>query len=217
VLVKSQDIKGLPLWEKGEEVTTPGGEDEEFEREWGEHLYDARTHSLFTSFKQHVAGHACWAILSQMDREYASYYDACIGTYALLQHMLQPVSDRLTEQGLQSMADRIFLSTLYKPLSYRCVTEDEIEAYRIILPNGNIRYPQLEENLKSQCAIAYVELDLGEVENQVEAIMAYELPLHAIVDVAKILQELVEQFQKVLSPDVSLRELIFSGHCDSCP
>jgi hypothetical protein len=50
-------------------------EEQRVEREWGLVLFDARLHSLFESFCQHLQGNPCWALLDVVERERTAYLE----------------------------------------------------------------------------------------------------------------------------------------------
>jgi hypothetical protein len=58
----------LALWSRRSASDMPrDSEEERLEHEWGFDRCDAKRHSLFPAFEQHLAGHACWeALLATM-------------------------------------------------------------------------------------------------------------------------------------------------------
>lgn len=56
--------EGQPHWQLAELPTDT--QEQRVEEEWGTDGYDARKHSLFPSFEQHLAGHPCWKTLNQV-------------------------------------------------------------------------------------------------------------------------------------------------------
>lgn len=50
-------------------------EEERVEREWGPILYDARMHSLYDSFRQHLAGQPWLTLLDIVERERSAYLE----------------------------------------------------------------------------------------------------------------------------------------------
>jgi hypothetical protein len=47
--------------------------EERVEREWGLVLYNARVHSLYDSFRQHLQGHPCLTLLDVVERQRTAY------------------------------------------------------------------------------------------------------------------------------------------------
>ena len=71
---------GATMWTRDVtaiDVAYLDADQEEVEGEWGADFYDARTHSLYSWFRQHLVDSPGWAILDQLDDQFSSFIGEC--------------------------------------------------------------------------------------------------------------------------------------------
>jgi hypothetical protein len=207
----------LPLWgilEK-EKVTPRNAEERGIEKEWRNYLYDARTHPLFLSFKQHLDGNNCWAILEQIKQGYSDFYETSMRLYSAIKEGLKPLARRMTVDGLETMNYRLLRyaeSTGNVPIMR---FEEDIKDDYTVAPDGNISFPLLHEEFKTKQE-SIKDLELGQAEIRMSEIIQTWVISSGPSICRENLEKIIKEFQRAIGSDDHLLELVVSGHCESC-
>ena len=157
-------------------------------------------------------------ILEQIDRRYQIYREACLSAYSEVQKELDPISKRITEEGLRSMAKRIFLFVnfhLFRFDSIPVVCEEEMEVDRVVMPDGSVEYKNIAKRLEDERTVN-INSGLSKIENQLITVLQHRSYFTSIFITKFELDKLLKEFRRVLSPDSRLKRLVFSGECDLC-
>jgi hypothetical protein len=178
--------------------------------------HDARKHSLFPAFQQHLTGHPCWERLGRMEAGCNAYGEACTRAYqAILQEArkrLPDISDQDTEQVATSLLvdawhrgrGAVGLEFTYGPHKERVQGAD---SYRLHF--GAWMSDPVDDPGELQPLLA--------VHQDLHRTPPYEEELRNLAEADAQLSRTVQEFRQSLTPDASLRKAVLNGHCDLCP
>jgi hypothetical protein len=205
----------LPIWGKSKKLILSNSEEKSAEKKWGSQLYDARKHSLFFSFRQHLSGNDCWTFLKQIETDYSEYREHCVYLRSEIRKSLNPLEKRMTNDGLEIMTNRLLMSAWAQGYALNPVLEEEMEEDYTVSPDGSMHYPMLEEELKTKYE-SIVNLELGQAEQRMLELIRGWIITPIVFFKRDDLFKTIKQFQKSLCPDEYLRAWILSGTCELC-
>jgi excisionase family DNA binding protein len=183
------------------------------EREWGVGRYDARKHSLFECFQQHLAGHPCWSVLEQVTQCYQLQLEAWRRAHdeVLYRVKKEPVDLLLSDEDAQSIA--------YSLMTY---------AYH----DGKFEFPYQRDRSEHEGQV-YWHLKLGyrnirkEDPEEFETVIENHMRLVERVPSWKEIQTFrqkdthawaqTEEFRRSVGTDPQLRKLLLESRCEWCP
>ncbi len=212
---------GLAMWSGRPDWLTAkpprDAEEENVEQEWGFGRYDARTHSLFPAFQQHLAGHPCWAALEQVEGSFRKYVEACQKAYS---KVLEEINERLgdlAEREAKAMAESLLTDAYYRVTTCSGGLEFTYEPQRTQDKNQVWWYLQL-----GSWAIGHVEEPvalepLARVHKELVTVLPSKAELKTLGETTQLAQKTIEEWRRALSPDARLRKLVVNGHCELCP
>jgi integrase len=186
------------------------------EREWGPSCHDARFHSLFPAFREHLGSHPCWAILEELEASYPIYEEACNQAYRMVFEELKRGLPDLRESDASDMAESLLtyawllaidaprtLQFSYEPKS---VSTDEGIRYYLQLGKWTAGYEENPEALQPLARV-HREICTGLPERE---------ELKAVGEADMVARRLMQEFSSSLSPDALLRRLVMEGRCQFC-
>ena len=187
------------------------------EQEWGFGRYDARTHSLFPAFQQHLVGQSCWAALEQVEGSFRKYVEACQKAYS---KVLEEINERLgdlAEREAKAMAESLLMYAYYRVANPSGRLEFSYEPQRTQDKNQVWWYLQL-----GSWAIGHAEEPVALqplilAHRELVATLPSRAEWQALGGADRTARQAVEEFQRSLSPYARLRKLVMDGRCDLCP
>ncbi len=210
-------------WPRGALANPPrDAEEEAVAREWGSGRRDARTHSLFVGFQQHLSGHECWESLDRMDAAFKKYVHTCPAAYeAILKHVrdrLPSVSEerekKEREKKVEVLAESLLLDGFSRKRGWPGInfTYDPHEARQEGLPRWKLTLGDRFILSDDQAELK----TLADVHRQLRASLPDDTDLTALAEAEHSVSEAVAAFRGSLRPDALLRKLVVSSHCDLC-
>ena len=202
-------------WSSGELAALPRDrEEEEVARTWGFGGYDARKHSLFPAFHQHLHDHQCWESLDYMAKAVRVYGEACRGTY---QAILEELKNQVP--GIPGGSHEVMAMSLLEDLLYRKQTGARSLSYGP-RKGGQPDRPGYEVTYGARFLIVDDEAlarRVVAVLQEMSASLPFEAKVDALAKAETTAHEAIAKFQKALIPDALLRKLVLTGRCDWCP
>lgn len=198
-------------------ASTPHSTEEtSVEGEWGFGRYDARTHSLFSFFKEHLTARPCWAFLEVVEQASSKYGKACQRAYCIVLQEIQNQLPRLEDATTRGMAESLLLDAYYK-LTTPYGLEFSYKPQKVQERDEIVWYLQLgawqigrEPDPNALCPLAIAHQNFTTVVHA-------KPELKALVKARHNAHDAIKQFQKSLTPDSLLRKLVLSGRCQLCP
>jgi hypothetical protein len=184
------------------------------EEEWGALRYDARKHSLFENFQEHLAGHPCWPALEQMEVSFQEQRKAWGQAYV---RVLNKIKKKLAELKRSDIDAQPIANSLMAyayeegklEFSYELDSSEQSGRVYWYLKLGafNVGHEEDPETLKP---IIELHRELKEKVLSWKSIRTFQ---QRNADV----RGKVEEFQKYLSSDAQLRKLLLESRCESWP
>ncbi|MEE8470847.1 MAG: hypothetical protein V3S51_05910, partial [Dehalococcoidia bacterium] len=192
-------------------------EEECVEKEWGYGHYNARTHSLFPSFQQHLADHQCWGVLLEVDDGFRGWQEACQGAYDTVKNLISVCLPNLSGGDTEAMAESLLLDAFYRVTTPSRGLKFSYKPQKI--PEGDKLWWHLQ---LGKWGVGHVEdpaalKPLAFAHRHLAAALPSAEELTALSKAACILRQTIGKFRRTLSPDALLRKLVLQGHCDLCP
>ena len=211
---------GMALWSGRLAIPDrdPAGLSEEewsVEDGWKSGPFNARVHPQFPFFREHLAGSSLWKNFDRLDDQFRDYFQTCQAVFTKTAGEVEKKLPGLPEVDVRSVAMSVLASA-----SGGALTQN---------PASDFSYPVQQETSGDDI---WWSLRLGAWYVRAR----YPEDLNQLVNVHNILlvdasqwveflsmrthraacQETILEFQKALTPDVTLRHLLTSGSCDVC-
>ena len=190
----------------------PDAEEEKVDEEWGPGYYDARTHSLFLSFGQHLDDNPCWRHLAEVEKAMGAYAEACTGAHGSTEAELASLLPELRPEDKHGMICSLLLDVYYRMMgavglgvSYQPVPEGS--RWHLQLGAWTVGDEDTPADLKP-----LVDVHRGLV---VEALERNSFRI--LAEAGRAARETAIAFQQALNPDARLRKLLFRSTCELCP
>lgn len=181
------------------------------EKEWSSGPYNARTHSLFSWFRQHLARNSCWQRLREVEEAIGSYVVACQSARQALENDLTSRLPGLTEAELQAM-----IRSLLRDIYYRVTGGAGLGLSYDPAPQGS--------RWRLHLGVASVDADSAEALQplaEAHRILVAEGPnwssFQALAKAERAFRGAADAYQEALSPDAGLRKLLLQSRCGLCP
>src|SRR5919106_1689036 len=183
------------------------------EKEWVVGRNDARKHSQFEGFQQHLREHPCWSVLKQVAQSYQQQLEAWRRAYAEVSHRVKKklVDLSLSDEDAQSIAYSLMTYSHHDgkfEFPYqRDRGEHEGQVYwHLKLGYRNIRKEDPEE----------FELVIEKHMMLVEKVLSWKaIQTFRQKDTHAWAQ--TEEFKRCLGTDPQLRKILLGSCCDWCP
>jgi len=182
---------------------------------WGSGRCDARGHSLFQAFRQHLADQPCWAVLEELEASYRIYEKECQRAYGVIFEELKRRLANLRESDARAMAESLLLDWHYAvtgssqrlQFSYepKSMPTEEGIRYYLQLGRWGVGY---EENPEVLQPMARVHRELVDA-------LPLGAELRALVEADMMVRRAMKESQVPLSPDARLRKLVLAGAVNS--
>ncbi|MBE9502102.1 MAG: tyrosine-type recombinase/integrase [Chloroflexi bacterium] len=212
---------GLAMW-SGRSVSLSAGaprdaEEENVEQEWGFGRYDARTHSLYPAFWQHLAAHPCWTALERVEDSFRRYLEACQRAYSMVWGEVRKQLPDLSEQEARAMAESLLVDAYYRVTTPSGGLEFSYEPQKTTERNQVRWYLQLGAWMVGPVADQAMLEPLARVHKELVARLPLKAELKILGETSRMAHKSIEEFRRSLSPDARLRKLVLSGQCELCP
>ena len=203
-----------PLWSGRPVVAEPTRDDEErnVDGEWPFTRYDARSHSLFQYFREHLADSPCWHELSTLTAAIVEYHQHASEVRRQAEASITSVLPSANADDLWGMLYTLLVDAHHRAsgtgglsVSYEPVQEGSIWRLRL----GAVTIGS-EDRPQALSPLADVHRSLTEEAAEWKSV-------RALRKAATLVRAAAGRFQRELHPDARLRKLLLHSRCSLCP
>jgi hypothetical protein len=202
------DVRGLAksdVWSRDPEQDTVAAE-------WVSLRYDARNHSLYPAFRQHMGSHSpCWESLEHLEVAFNDYMGTARRAYlAILSEAGRYLPQLLAEDG-QKLAGALLGGVNLSNRPREVFHGDPIvvgpPVWRLVLAG---------ETFTSEDGPAELQM-IHESVQRILRSRIYNDDINRLEGAGTVVRQATREFRQTLTPDARLRKLLLDGHCTWCP
>jgi len=187
------------------------------EKEWGFGRFDARGHCLFPLLSQHLKNSRCWEELKAVENGFQVYVVASQSAYGVVLSEVTRRMPELEHQDSRAMAQSLVLDAYYR------VTGSANGLGVSYEPKKTVEAGETRFHLQLGAWDVGSVVDPAELQPlaDLHRLLVNSLPsceeLTAVDAAYQSLRQTIEGFQRSLSPDDFLLQMVLAGRCDMCP
>lgn len=202
------DVRGLAA----SDVWSRDPEQETVAAEWGTLPYDARNHSLYPAFRQHLSSHSpCWESLARLEVAFNDYVEAARRAYLDILREAGRYLPRLSAEDSQKLAGALLAGANLSNRPREVFRGDPILVgplvWRLVLGGETFT----SENGPAELQVLHEGVQL------VLRSRIYNDEINRLEGAGTVVRQVAKEFRQTLTPDARLRKLLLDGHCAWCP